>query len=78
MQTLMLASSSKAYIFKTIESPVVPEEKSAPNRPLILLLGLILGTIFSMFIISIKFLEKIFNNLITFNLFVLNLNYEYF
>ena len=53
----MLASSSKAYIFKTIESPVVPEEKSA-NRPLILLLGLILGTIFSMFIISIKFFRK--------------------
>ena len=60
MQTLMLASSSKAYIFKTIESPVVPEEKSAPNRPLILLLGLILGTIFSMFIISIKFFRENF------------------
>lgn len=54
MQTLMLASSNKAYVFKTINSPVAPEYKSNPKRSLICILGTILGFILSMLIILIN------------------------
>lgn len=43
MQTMMMASVAEEYVFKTISSPVVPEEKSAPNRSLICILGSIFG-----------------------------------
>ena len=53
MQTLMLASTDDDYVFKTINSPIVPEEKSSPNRPLICIMGSILGFIMSMVIVLI-------------------------
>lgn len=53
MQTLMLASTDDDYVFKTINSPIVPEEKSSPNRPLICIMGTILGLIMSMVIVLI-------------------------
>lgn len=59
MQTLMLTSSSKAYIFKTINSPIVPEEKSGPGRSLICILGTILGLILSLLVVLIKHLRQI-------------------
>ena len=43
IETLMVASVDEKYIFKTISSSVVPEEKSDPNRFLLVLLGLIIG-----------------------------------
>tara|TARA_B100001287_G_C22577890_1_gene479526 strand:+ start:50 stop:988 length:939 start_codon:yes stop_codon:yes gene_type:complete len=43
MQTLMMASVAEGYVFKTISSPVVSEEKSAPSRSLICILGTIFG-----------------------------------
>ena len=43
MQTLMMASVNKDYVFNIISSPIVSEQKSSPNRILILLLGLIIG-----------------------------------
>lgn len=49
MQTLMLASSNEDYIYKIIDSPIIPEEKSGPNKPLIFILGSILGLILSIF-----------------------------
>jgi len=48
LHTLMLASSSKDYIFTPIESPIVPELKSAPNRAFISIFGTILGFIASL------------------------------
>ena len=60
MQTLMLASSNDAYIFKIIDSPVVPEEKSSPNRVLIVFIGIIFGAIFSIFIVFLQDLKKAF------------------
>lgn len=47
MQILMLASSSDAYIFKTLDPPIVSEKKSSPNRSIISIFGTILGFIFA-------------------------------
>lgn len=57
IKTLMVASVDEKYVFKIINSSLVSEEKSDPNRFLIVLLGLLIGfstasaiTIFSYFI----------------------------
>ena len=47
IQTLMLASVSDGYVFNTINSPIISEFKSSPNRPLICILGTFLGFIIS-------------------------------
>jgi len=60
MQDLMLASAHKDYIFKTIDSPLAPEEKSSPNRILIILFGIFFGTIFSFVIIAFNHFKVIF------------------
>ena len=62
MQTLMLASSNEDYIFKTIESAIVPEEKSSPNRVLILFLGTFMGALLSMFLIVIQYFREFSDN----------------
>lgn len=49
MQILMLTSSTDDYVFKSIDSPIAPEEKSKPNRFLIIFVGAILGFIISIF-----------------------------
>ncbi len=54
MQTLMLASSNEDYIFKTINSPIVPEEKSGPNRAFICIAGTLFGFIFSIIIVLVQ------------------------
>ncbi|MDA9755021.1 Wzz/FepE/Etk N-terminal domain-containing protein [Gammaproteobacteria bacterium] len=54
MQTLMLASSNEAYVFKTINSPIVPEDKSSPSRALICILGTLLGGILSILIVLFR------------------------
>lgn len=43
IKTLMLASSDDDYIYKTLDSPIVPEKKSAPGRALLCILGTLLG-----------------------------------
>ena len=47
MQVLMLASSNKDYVFKTIDSPIAPEKRSSPSRFLIAFLGLFFGIFIS-------------------------------
>ena len=54
MRTLMLTASSEAYIFKVIDSPIVPEKKSKPSRSVICILGTILGGLFSLMIVFIR------------------------
>ena len=54
MQTLMLASSNKEYIFKIIDSAIVPERKSAPNRVFICILGTIFGGMLSLLIVFMQ------------------------
>jgi capsule polysaccharide export protein KpsE/RkpR len=55
MQTLMLTASNEAYVFKVIDSSIVPEEKSKPNRILIVILGFLLGSMLSLLFISVKY-----------------------
>ena len=58
MQTLMIASSSKDYVFKIIDPPFVPEQKSEPSRAIIC----ILGTILFFFIASFGVIFREFYN----------------
>jgi uncharacterized protein involved in exopolysaccharide biosynthesis len=48
MQNLMLASASENYVYKIINSPIAPEEKSAPGRALICFFGTFLGLLVAM------------------------------
>tara|TARA_B100000927_G_C16443308_1_gene460681 strand:+ start:176 stop:1090 length:915 start_codon:yes stop_codon:yes gene_type:complete len=59
MQTLMLASSNKAYVFKTINSPIVPEDKSGPSRAIICILGTVLGGIMSILFVLFQNFRKL-------------------
>lgn len=58
LQKLMLVSVSKFYVFRVIETPVVAEEKSAPNRALICILITMLGTLFSLIYVISSFYYK--------------------
>lgn len=55
MQTLMLATSNESYVFKVIDSAFIPEEKSRPNRVLIVFLGTLLGALFSLTIVFFQY-----------------------
>ncbi|MDC0166164.1 Wzz/FepE/Etk N-terminal domain-containing protein [Gammaproteobacteria bacterium] len=55
MQTLMLASANKNYIFKTIDSPLIAEENFKPKRLLIIIFGFFIGVIFGITIAIISY-----------------------
>ena len=57
MQTLMLASSNEAYVFKTLDSQISQEYRSEPNRALICILGSLLGFMISVFIVTTNYLR---------------------
>lgn len=44
-ETVMLAEVRQEYVFKTIDPPFIPEEKSGPNRALICIIGTLIGGI---------------------------------
>jgi|SaaInlStandDraft_1057018.scaffolds.fasta_scaffold00726_14 LPS O-antigen subunit length determinant protein (WzzB/FepE family) len=50
MQILMLTSSNDFYVYKIIDSPIVKERKSSPNRPAIALIGVFFGITFALLI----------------------------
>lgn len=50
LQTLLLTSSNDDYIFKKIDSPVIPELKSEPSRSVISILGTFIGFIFGILV----------------------------
>tara|TARA_A100001388_G_scaffold254478_1_gene218237 strand:+ start:1323 stop:2228 length:906 start_codon:yes stop_codon:yes gene_type:complete len=54
MKSLMLIESNDDYVFQTLDSPIVPEIKSSPNRALICFLITLFGFIFSLLIIVIR------------------------
>lgn len=58
MQNLMLSSSREDYIFTIIQPAVVPEEKSSPNRLLIILLGILFGLFLGIFLVVTSFYWK--------------------
>lgn len=43
IQKLMLASANEFFVFKVIDSPLVREEKSSPNRIFIVIIGALFG-----------------------------------
>jgi uncharacterized protein involved in exopolysaccharide biosynthesis len=57
MQTLMLTSSNEDYVFKTIDSPIIPEEKSAPNRKIIVVIATFMGFILSCLILFFQYVR---------------------
>jgi LPS O-antigen subunit length determinant protein (WzzB/FepE family) len=50
LQTLMLTSSNDDYIYKIIDSPVIPELKTEPSRSVISILGTFIGLIFGILV----------------------------
>jgi uncharacterized protein involved in exopolysaccharide biosynthesis len=53
-KTIMLARMSPEYLFRTIDPAVAPEVKSSPNRPLIVALGMIFGTLLGLIAVILK------------------------
>ena len=50
MQSLMLIEANEDYIFRILDSPIVPEKKSEPRRSTIVILGTILGFFLSLIV----------------------------
>ncbi|MCG8315925.1 MAG: Wzz/FepE/Etk N-terminal domain-containing protein [Pseudomonadales bacterium] len=57
-KTLMLAEISDEYVLKTIGPAKIPEEKSKPNRLLIVVLGALVGGTLSILIVLFKAIAK--------------------
>tara|TARA_B100000287_G_C20604452_1_gene769449 strand:- start:138 stop:1046 length:909 start_codon:yes stop_codon:yes gene_type:complete len=53
IETLTLIETNEEYVFKIIDSPIIPERKISPSRPVICILitfvGLIIATIYSFY-----------------------------
>ena len=47
MKRLMMVEANENYIFKVLDSPIVPEVKVKPNRSRSVILGSLLGMILS-------------------------------
>ena len=58
MQNLMLASASENYVFKILDEPIVPEEKSSPNRAILCILGAFFGIITAFIYILLSYFIK--------------------
>jgi len=54
-QSMMLAKVRPEYALTTLDKPLIPEEKSAPNRLLIVILSTLLGGTLGTLIILIRF-----------------------
>jgi LPS O-antigen subunit length determinant protein (WzzB/FepE family) len=54
-QKLMLVEINEEYVFKILDSPVAPEEKSSPSRVLISIFGLFMGLFISFAYIIFRF-----------------------
>jgi LPS O-antigen subunit length determinant protein (WzzB/FepE family) len=50
MKKLMMIEASDNYVFKVLDSPIVPERKFEPRRSVIVILGMILGFLLSIII----------------------------
>ncbi len=57
-KTLMFAEVRDEYIFKTIDPALVPEVKAKPKRALLVVLGIMLGGLISIFAVLVKFFLK--------------------
>ena len=57
-RTVMLANAQREYVFKTIDPAVIPQEKSAPKRALIVILASVLGGMLGISIAFFRSLRK--------------------
>lgn len=57
MQKLMFVSSTNNYVFKVIDSPIVPERSSEPRRLSLVILGTFLGLFISTIIIVLLYIK---------------------
>ena len=53
-KTIMLAQMSPEYLFRTIDPAIAPETKTTPNRPLIVILGMVLGGLIGLVAVILK------------------------
>jgi len=58
IQTIMLANVRPEYIFQVLDPAVVPEQKDAPSRALICIVGTFLGGFLSLLFVFIRHLVK--------------------
>jgi uncharacterized protein involved in exopolysaccharide biosynthesis len=58
-KTIMLAEVSPEYVFQTIDPANFPDEKTKPNRPLIVILGTFFGVMLSLLIVLIRYFFSI-------------------
>jgi LPS O-antigen subunit length determinant protein (WzzB/FepE family) len=54
-QSMMLAKVRHEYALTTLDAPLVPEEKSSPNRSLIVIISCLFGVMLGSIIILIRF-----------------------
>ena len=57
-ETIMLANASPEYLFKTLDPAVVPELKAKPKRPLIAVLGTMLGGMLGVLIVLVRYFSR--------------------
>ncbi|MCP1338559.1 Wzz/FepE/Etk N-terminal domain-containing protein [Idiomarina sp. M1R2S28] len=58
IQTIMLANVRPEYIFQVLDPAVVPEQRDAPSRALICIIGTFLGGFLSLFVVFIRHLVR--------------------
>ncbi|MAV80426.1 MAG: LPS O-antigen length regulator [Flavobacteriales bacterium] len=58
IQALMLSESNKYYVLKILDSPIVPENKSKPNRAMICVVITLLGGFISLMIVLLQNYKK--------------------
>lgn len=58
IQTIMLANVRPEYIFQVLDPAVIPEERDAPSRVLICIIGTFLGGFLSLLIVFVRHLTR--------------------
>ena len=58
IQTIMLANVRPEYIFQVLDPAVVPEQRAAPSRALVCIIGTFLGGFLSLLVVFIRHLIR--------------------
>jgi len=63
-KNMMLTQINKEYVLKTVDPAQVPDKKDSPNRAIIIVLGLMLGGMFSILVVLFRYhsSKKIIND----------------
>ena len=57
-KSLMLAEVQEEFVFKVVDPAVVPEKKDGPKRALICILGTLLGAMFGIVVVLLRFILR--------------------